>query len=86
MLLKEFQGVPAAMAVLHKWFDADAIDHMVQEQPLFLVEDVEDAIASLNRFSYLQFPALIKQLSMSSTGQVYWRQLGYPEPQFSVLF
>lgn len=68
-------GVPAAMAVLHKWFDADAIDHMVQEQPLFLIEDVEDAIGCLNRFSHLQFPALIKQLSMSSTAQVYWRQL-----------
>ncbi|KAL3132977.1 hypothetical protein ABBQ38_006887 [Trebouxia sp. C0009 RCD-2024] len=50
LLLEEFVGVPAAMAVLHKWFDADAIDHMVQEQPLFLIEDVEDAIGCLNRW------------------------------------
>lgn len=48
-MLGEFAGIPAARAVLHEWFDADAVDHMVQEQPLFLVEDVEDAISSLNR-------------------------------------
>lgn len=57
MLLEEFTSIPAAKAVLHKWFDADAIDHMVQEQPLFLIEDVEDAISSLNRFGHLQLPA-----------------------------
>lgn len=50
-MLGEFAGVPAARAVLHKWFDADAVDCMVQQQPLFLVEDVEDAISSLNRCS-----------------------------------
>lgn len=56
LLLEDFAGIPAAMAVLHKWFDADAIDDIVQQQPLFLVEDVEDAISSLNRFGDLQAP------------------------------
>lgn len=56
-MLGEFKGIPAARAVLHNWFDADAVDHMVQQQPLFLVEDVEDAISSLNRCSCLQSSA-----------------------------
>lgn len=50
VLDNEFNGIPAAMGVLQHWFEADAIDHMVQEQPLFLIEDVEDAISSLNRW------------------------------------
>lgn len=53
LLEEEFAGIPAATAVLHRWFDVDAVDHMVQEQPLFLVEDVEDAISSLNRSGIL---------------------------------
>ena len=53
MLDEEFHGIPTAIVVLHKWFDAGVVDHMVQEQPLFLVEDVEDAISSLNRSSLL---------------------------------
>ncbi|KAA6427521.1 MAG: hypothetical protein FRX49_02184 [Trebouxia sp. A1-2] len=48
VLDEEFNGIPAAMKVLQHWFAADAIDHMVQEEPLFLVEDVESAISSLN--------------------------------------
>ena len=60
-MLGEFKGIPAARAVLHNWFDADAVDHMVQQQPLFLVEDVEDAISSLNRCSCLQSADLISQ-------------------------
>jgi hypothetical protein len=36
---------------MRHWFAADAIDHMVQEEPLFLVEDVESAISSLNRYT-----------------------------------
>ncbi|DBA70406.1 TPA: hypothetical protein ACH3X2_011820 [Trebouxia sp. C0005] len=50
VLDEEFNGIPAAMKVLQHWFAADAIDHMVQEEPLFLVEDVESAISSLNRW------------------------------------
>ena len=49
LLDAEFSSIPDAIAVLHRWFEADAIDLMVQEQPLFLVEDVESAISSLNR-------------------------------------
>lgn len=51
VLDEEFNGIPAAMKVLQHWFAADAIDHMVQEEPLFLVEDVESAISSLNRYT-----------------------------------
>lgn len=54
VLDNEFNGIPAAMGVLQHWFEADAIDHMVQEQPLFLIEDVEDAISSLNRCCFFQ--------------------------------
>ncbi len=50
VLDEEFNGIPAAMKVMQHWFAADAIDHMVQEEPLFLVEDVESAISSLNRY------------------------------------
>lgn len=50
VLDEEFNGIPAAMKVMQHWFAADAIDHMVQEEPLFLVEDVESAISSLNRW------------------------------------
>ena len=49
MLDEEFSGIPAAIEVLQHWFEADAIDQMVEEQPLFLVEDVATAISSLNR-------------------------------------
>ena len=49
MLDEGFSGIPDAIAVLQHWFEADAIDHMVEEQPLFLVEDIESAISSLNR-------------------------------------
>lgn len=51
MLEEEFSGIPAAIKVLQHWFEADAIDQMVEEQPLFLVEDVETAISSLNRYN-----------------------------------
>ena len=51
VLDEEFNGIPAAMKVMQHWFAADAIDHMVQEEPLFLVEDVESAISSLNRYT-----------------------------------
>lgn len=50
VLEEEFSGIPAAIKVLQHWFEADAIDQMVEEQPLFLVEDVETAISSLNRW------------------------------------
>lgn len=51
VLDEEFKGIPAAIKVMRHWFAADAIDHMVQEEPLFLVEDVESAISSLNRYT-----------------------------------
>lgn len=49
LLLDEFEAIPAALKVLHATFDPAAVDHMVQEQPLFLVEDVQGAVSSLNR-------------------------------------
>ncbi len=51
VLDEEYNGIPAAMKVMQHWFAADYIDHMVQEEPLFLVEDVESAISSLNRYT-----------------------------------
>ena len=51
MLEEEFSGIPAAIEVLQQWFEAGAIDQMVEEQPLFLVEDIETAISSLNRYN-----------------------------------
>ena len=81
MLLDDFAGIPAALEVLHKWFDVDAIDRMVQEQPLFLVEDVEDAISSLNRFDHLHLlpsfsslakAALCKSVGYSCLSKMIW--------------
>lgn len=45
----EFEAIPAALQVLQDLFDPDAIDHMVQEQPLFLIEDIPRAVSHLNR-------------------------------------
>ena len=50
VLDEEFTKIPDALVVLQQWFDAESIDQMVQEQPLFLVEDIESAISSLNRY------------------------------------
>lgn len=63
-MLGEFAGIPAARAVLHKWFHADSVDPLVQEQPLFLVEDVEDAISSVNRCGLLANLAVMQQNSL----------------------
>lgn len=63
-MLGDFAGIPAARAVLHKWFQEDAVDLMVQKQPLFLVEDVEDAISSLNRCGLLANLAITQQSSL----------------------
>lgn len=63
-MLGDFAGVPAARAVLHKWFHADSVDPLVQKQPLFLVEDVEDAIASLNRCGLLANLTVMQRSSL----------------------
>lgn len=63
-MLGEFAGIPAARAVLHKWFHADSVDPLVQKQPLFLVEDVEDAISSVNRCGLLANSAVMQQSSL----------------------
>ncbi|DBA97160.1 TPA: hypothetical protein ACH3X1_014926 [Trebouxia sp. C0004] len=55
VLDEDFKGIPAAIKVMQHWFAADAIDHMVQEEPLFLVEDVESAISSLNRLCIMHY-------------------------------
>lgn len=47
----EFEVIPAALQVLQDLFDTDAIDHMVQEQPLFLVEDIPRAVSHLNSWT-----------------------------------
>ena len=49
LLKEEFAGVPAAKAQLEELFPEKAIDSIVEEQPLLLIENVGQAIEELRR-------------------------------------
>ena len=50
MLAEEFKAAEAAKAALIRLFPEADVDLMVEQQPLLLVEDIEAALAELNRY------------------------------------